>query len=95
MPGPQSHLKTPVGVKILFAVRGEGSRIRDVGGNDYIDYMRGAGPGIVGYGDRDYLQALKENLDTLYYLVSGAPQAPMEIDVAETLQRADRAMTRL
>lgn len=85
MPGPQSNLRAPVGVKTLFAVRGEGSRIWDVDGNEYIDYMCGAGPGIFGYSNREYIDALKENLDTLYYLVSGAAQTPMEIDVAEKM----------
>jgi len=83
MPGPQSNLRTPLGVKPLFIASGEGAHLRDVDGNDYIDFMCGAGPGIFGYSNREYIQALKEQLDTLYYLVSGAAQTPMEVEVAE------------
>jgi glutamate-1-semialdehyde 2,1-aminomutase len=85
MPGPQSNLRTPVGVKPLFVVSGEGAHLRDVDGNEYIDFMCGAGPGIFGYGNREYIEALKNQLDTLYYLVSGAAQTPMEVELAEKI----------
>jgi len=83
MPGPHSNLRAPVGVKPLFAVRGEGAHLWDVDGNEYLDFMCGAGPGIFGYSNKEYIQALKNQLDTLYYLVSGAAQTPMEVEVAE------------
>jgi len=83
MPGPQSNLRTPLGVKPLFVASGEGAHLRDVDGNDYIDFMCGAGPGIFGYSNPAYIQALQKQLDTLYYLVSGAAQSPMEVELAE------------
>jgi glutamate-1-semialdehyde 2,1-aminomutase len=83
MPGGQSNLRAPVGVKPLFMERGEGSHLFDVDGNEYIDFMCGAGPGILGYSNRQFIQALKDQLDHLYYLVSGAAQTAVEIDVAE------------
>ncbi|MEE9610283.1 MAG: aminotransferase class III-fold pyridoxal phosphate-dependent enzyme, partial [Desulfatiglandales bacterium] len=43
----------------------------------------GAGPGIFGQSEKQYIQALKDQLDTLYYLVTGAAQTPMEIELAE------------
>jgi glutamate-1-semialdehyde 2,1-aminomutase len=83
MPGPQSNLRAPVGVKPLFISSGKGAHLWDVDGNDYIDFMCGAGPGIFGYSNKEYIQALKKQLDTLYYLVSGAAQTPMEVELAE------------
>lgn len=83
MPGPQSNLRSPLSAKPNFIVRGEGAHLWDVDGNRYIDFMCGAGPGIFGYSNQEYLQALKEQLDTLYYLVSGAAQTPMEVELAE------------
>ena len=83
MPGPQSNLRAPVGIKPLFIVRGRGAHLWDVDGNEYIDFMCGAGPGIFGYHNEEYIEALKNQLDTLYYLVSGAAQTPMEIELAE------------
>ncbi|MBW1996933.1 MAG: aspartate aminotransferase family protein [Deltaproteobacteria bacterium] len=83
MPGPQSNLRAPVGVIPLFAVKGEGAHIWDVDGNEYIDFMCGAGSGLLGYRNIEYIETLKEQLDTLYYLVSGAAQTPLEVEVAE------------
>jgi glutamate-1-semialdehyde 2,1-aminomutase len=83
MPGGQSNLRAPVGVMPLFISKGEGTHLFDVDGNEYIDFMCGAGPGILGYSNREFIQALKDQLDKLYYLVSGAAQTPLEIDVAE------------
>jgi glutamate-1-semialdehyde 2,1-aminomutase len=83
MPGGHSNLRAPVGVKPLFATRGEGAHLWDVDGNEYIDFMCGAGPGIFGFSNQEYIQALKNQLDTLYYLISGAAQTPMEIELAE------------
>lgn len=83
MPGGQSNLRAPVGVMPLFISKGEGSHLFDADGNEYIDFMCGAGPGILGYSNREFIEALKHQLDDLYYLVSGAAQTPIEIDVAE------------
>jgi glutamate-1-semialdehyde 2,1-aminomutase len=83
MPGGQSNLRAPVGVKPLFVVRGERAHFWDVDGNEYIDFMIGAGPGIFGHGHAEYIQTLKNQLDSLYYLISGAAQTPIEIELAE------------
>lgn len=83
IPGPHSNLRLPIVVKPLLIVRGEGAHLWDVDGNKYLDFMCGAGPGIFGYSDKEYLQTLKNQLDTLYYLVSGAAQTPLELELAE------------
>jgi glutamate-1-semialdehyde 2,1-aminomutase len=72
-----------MGVKPLFIERGDGARLWDVDGNEYIDYMIAAGPGIFGQSEKEYIQALKDQLDTLYYLITGAAHTPMEIELAE------------
>jgi len=82
MPGPQSNLRIPIHVKPTFIVKGEGAHFWDVDGNEYIDFMLAAGPGIFGHGNEEYIQALKQQLDTLYYLISGAAQTPMEVELA-------------
>lgn len=83
MPGAQSNLRIPLGAKPLFIIRGEGAHMWDVDRNEYIDFMIAAGPGILGHGNREYIQGLKNQLDTLYYSVSGASQTPMEVELAE------------
>jgi len=83
MPGPQSNLAAAwKGVERCFVTRGEKAHIWDVDGNEYIDYTIGLGPGVLGYGNEEYTQALKAQLDTLVYL-AGYRQSPMEIELAE------------
>ena len=46
-----------------FIARGEGSRIYDVDGNEYIDYVGSWGPLILGHRFPPVLQALRETLE--------------------------------
>ena len=85
LPGPQSNLRVPISIAPTFIVRGEGARLWDVDGREYIDYMLAAGPGILGHSNREFVKALKDQLDSLYYSVSGATQTPMEIELAEKI----------
>lgn len=87
LPGPQSNLRIPINVKPLFMVRGQGSHLWDVDGNEYIDFMIGAGPGILGHNNEEYIAAIKQQIDQLYYSVSGANQTTMEVEVAERMVR--------
>lgn len=83
MPGPQSNLRVPINISPTFIVRGKGAHLWDADDKEYIDYMTGAGPGVLGHGNQEYIKALKEQLDHLYYSVSGASQTPMEVELAE------------
>jgi len=46
----------------IFIEKGEGSKIIDVDGNEYIDYMLGFGPAILGYSPEVLNDALNEQL---------------------------------
>jgi glutamate-1-semialdehyde 2,1-aminomutase len=83
MPGAQSNLAIPLGVKLLFVNKGREAHVWDVDGNEYIDFMIAGGPGVLGHSNKEFIQALKKQLDTLYFLISGAAQTPMEIELAE------------
>jgi glutamate-1-semialdehyde 2,1-aminomutase len=50
--GHQNAARLPVGYPQYFA-RGDGCRTWDVDGREYIDFMCGWGPVILGYGDQD------------------------------------------
>jgi len=68
----------------MFFERGKGSRIYDVDGNEYIDYVLAYGPLILGHSPTPVIMAVKEQLDKgLMY----AAQHELEIKVAEKLQR--------
>jgi glutamate-1-semialdehyde 2,1-aminomutase len=43
--------------------RGEGSHIWDVSGNQYIDYLLGSGPMLVGHAHPEVVEAVREQLD--------------------------------
>ena len=62
----QAVNQTPV-----FIDRAKGSKIYDVDGNEYIDYVCSWGPGILGHADRRVTSAVKETCDK--GLTFGAP----------------------
>ncbi|GAB3149233.1 aminotransferase class III-fold pyridoxal phosphate-dependent enzyme [Microbacterium neimengense] len=80
--GPSEGCFIPRSAYPLFSERAEGTRFWDVDGNEYIDYMCGYGPNVLGYGDADVVaaaqaQARKEDVVSL-------PSTTM-IDLAELL----------
>lgn len=51
--GPAEGCAVPVSAYPLFSQRAEGTRFWDLDGNEYLDYMCGYGPNVLGYGDPD------------------------------------------
>lgn len=51
--GPSAGLHIPQNAFPKFSVRAEGTRFWDLDGNEYIDYMCGYGPNVLGYRDPD------------------------------------------
>ena len=52
-----------VGCEPVFYDRAKGSRVWDVDGNEYIDFVCSWGPMILGHGDEDVLSAVRAQLD--------------------------------
>jgi glutamate-1-semialdehyde 2,1-aminomutase len=67
----------------VFMERGEGARLYDVDGNEYIDYLCGFGPLVLGHRPPSVIEAVKKVLDTTGPLL-GAPY-PLEQEVANRL----------
>jgi len=68
----------------LFYSHGRGSRIWDVDGHEYIDYVLGRGPLLLGHSPEPVIEAVKRQLDRgLMY----AGQHELEIEVAEAVSR--------
>ena len=84
MPGQHSNLPGYELFKPIFIVRGDKAHLWDVDGNEYVDYMAGLGGGILGYGNQEFLEAVRKQLDTLYYL-DAARRNPLEIELADKL----------
>jgi glutamate-1-semialdehyde 2,1-aminomutase len=87
MPGAHSNLRIPLSAKPYFIASGKGAHLWDVDGNEYIDFMCAAGAAIFGYSSEEHIQALKDQLDTLPSLISGAAQTPMEVHLAGKFTR--------
>jgi glutamate-1-semialdehyde 2,1-aminomutase len=67
----------------IFVESGQGQRVRDVDGSEYLDFAIAMGPGIWGHGNREYLDAIHSQLDRLLYVQSGACQSSLEVELAE------------
>ena len=68
-----------------FIARGKGSRVWDVDGNEYVDYLGSWGPLILGHAHPEVVEAVKAAADggTSF----GAP-IPQEVDLAQMICRA-------
>ena len=71
-----------VGGDPFFVVRGEGARIWDVDGNEYIDYVGSWGPAIVGHAPKVVVEAVRDAATR--GLSFGIPN-PLEVEMAELI----------
>ncbi len=81
-----------VGATPLFIARGRGSKIEDVDGNTYIDYVMSWGPLIHGHASPGLVKALgaAARLGTSY----GAP-SPLEVELGERVRRMMPSLERV
>lgn len=56
-------VRAALGVSPIYAERAKGCRIWDVDGNEFVDWMCGVGPVILGYADEVVDGAVKEQID--------------------------------
>ncbi len=87
--GTQTHSKAPRealrGVEPCYLVRGDGCRVWDVDGNEYIDFRNGLGPITLGYRFPAVDNAVREQLES--GIVFSYPH-PLEVEVAQRLVKA-------
>lgn len=78
----KSITQFPAGISPLFLEKGKGSRVWDVDGNEYIDFMNALLSVSIGYADPDITNAVKQQLDSG---VSFSLPHKLEMDVSEML----------
>ena len=78
----KSHLVFPSAASPLFLERGDGSHVWDVDGNEYVDFVNGLLPVVLGYNDPDVNRAVA---DQLTRGVSFSLPTPLEVELAELL----------
>ena len=85
MPGRHSSFRqTEYGFKKpYFMVKAKGAHVWDVEGKDYLDFVMGLGPGILGHNNDEYTQALKKQMDEICFGASGTYSVPLEVEWAE------------
>ena len=71
-----------VGGEPFFVARGEGARIWDVDGNEYIDYVGSWGPAILGHAPKVVVEAVRDA--AARGLSFGIPN-PLEVEMAELI----------
>ncbi len=72
------------GVAPIYLQRGKGCRVWDVDGNEYIDYVQGLLPNILGYANDEVNRAVSEQLAEGH---SFSLPHPIEVQLAERLTR--------
>ena len=81
--GVSSPFRASFPVPLYFA-DGHGARLRDVDGNEYIDYVLAWGPMILGYGHPALVEAMRRAAERPHAL---GEQHELEIRVAEKIQQ--------
>lgn len=79
----KSRTQYPFGVSPYFITRGEGSRVWDLDGNEYIDFVSSLASITLGYQDPDVNAAVRQQLDSSGVIFS-LPH-PLETEVAELI----------
>ena len=79
--GANQHVR---GVAPVFLAKGKGCRVWDVDGNEYIDYIQGLLPNILGYAHEGVNIAVAEQLGQGH---SFSLPHPLEVELAERLTR--------
>lgn len=78
----KSWIQFPTGASPLFLTHGEGGRVWDVDGNEYVDLISGLLPVVLGYHDPDVDQAVR---DQMLNGVSYSLATALETELAERL----------
>jgi glutamate-1-semialdehyde aminotransferase/spore coat polysaccharide biosynthesis protein SpsF (cytidylyltransferase family)/predicted dehydrogenase len=79
--GANQHVR---GVAPVFLAKGKGCRVSDVDGNEYIDYIQGLLPNILGYAHEEVNAAVAAQLAQGH---SFSLPHPVEVELAERLTR--------
>lgn len=81
-----------VGGDPVFIAGGRGSRVRDVDGNEYIDYVGSWGPLVLGHCHPEVMEAVAKVLETG---TSFGASTPSEVELAEEITKAMPSVERV
>ena len=78
----KSRTQYPYGVSPYFINRADGSRVWDIDGNEFIDFVNSLASITLGYQDPEVTQAVREQLE--FGVIFSLPH-PLETEVAEMI----------
>ncbi len=85
MPGRQSNFRDVPGAAPFFLQSATDLTYTDADGRQFVDFTISMGAAIWGYGDEEYKDAVRDQLDTLLAMSSGAAQSALEVELAEAI----------
>src|SRR3990172_564542 len=90
LPGATLHFYMP-GDSAFLIKEGRGSKVYDLSGNEYIDYLLGSGPLVLGHAHPAVVSAVREYLDRgTTYFVTNAPILELAEEIVEAVPCADK-----
>ena len=95
MPGRQSNFRDVPGAAPFFLQSATDLTYTDADGRQFVDFTISMGAAIWGYGDEEYKDAVRDQLDTLLAMSSGAAQSALEVELAEAIVDHDMRNNRL
>lgn len=89
-PGSHSNLRklsVQISKERIFVKKAAGARVWDADGKEYVDFVCGAGPNILGHCHPEFIDALKRHLSTVPITVgSGMLFTEVDIEVAQKIE---------
>lgn len=84
-PGKQSNFRRGSGAPTLILTHGEGARAYDADDKDYVDFVLGMGPAILGHNNPDYVAAVTAQTNKIFAAASSISHTPAEIELGEKI----------
>ncbi|MDE2582567.1 MAG: aminotransferase class III-fold pyridoxal phosphate-dependent enzyme [Rhodospirillales bacterium] len=75
----------------LVIAEGQGGRVRDLSGNEYVDFLLGSGPMFVGHGHPEVLEAVREQLPRgTTFFANSEPGIRLAAEIVDAVACADQ-----
>jgi len=75
----------------LVIAEGQGGRVRDISGNEYVDFLLGSGPMFVGHGHPEVLDAVREQLPRgTTFFANNEPGIRLAAEIVDAVACADQ-----
>ena len=75
----------------LVIAEGQGGRVRDISGNEYVDFLLGSGPMFVGHGHPEVLAAVQEQLPRgTTFFANNEPGIRLAAEIVDAVACADQ-----